>query len=58
MVWFGGEQFHPVAQVIRLDESVEVAFDRGLIGWRRRWRSERNARAKKAHGRERDDSAH
>jgi hypothetical protein len=53
MVRLGGEQLHPVAQIVRANESVEVAFESGLIGCCRRLR----AYAKKACGCERDDSA-
>ena len=35
MVGLGGQQLHPVAEVVRLNESVEVALERGLIGRRR-----------------------
>src|SRR5208282_2540612 len=55
MVWLAGEQLHPVAQIVGVNTSVEVAFERGLTGRRRR--SEGHAHEKKAPGREQDDSA-
>ena len=35
VVWLCGEQFHPVAEVVRLNESIELALERGLIGRQR-----------------------
>ncbi len=58
VVWFGGKQLHPVAQVFAMNESVEVAFDRGLIGRRRGGRPESHAGANQGRGGERQYSAH
>ena len=52
MVGLGGEQLHPVAQIIRMNESVEIAFERRLIRRNRSWSPKCYAYAKQDSRRE------
>src|ERR1022692_2667231 len=54
MVWLGGEELHPVAEIVRLNKSVEVALECDLVGRHRGWRSESSAYPKGTNGRTRD----
>ena len=58
MVGLGGQQLHPVAQVVRMDEGVEAMLQHGLVIRCGSGRAEGDARAKKDDDGEGEDGTH
>jgi hypothetical protein len=54
VVWFRGQLLHPGAEVVGLNEAVEITFDARFIGGWRVLRCKGNARAKQEHEGEQD----